>query len=100
MRRLALSTRHRAESEAYRAIGNTLYRDADVWRSFGKLPPSNRSTREKLAISKRIIDARLRRIKSQVSARYVRIIYAAEIAANLRVIFYIEGNLVLTVDIS
>jgi len=40
------------------------------------------------------------RIKStKLSARYSRIIYAAEIEANLRVIFYIEGNLVVTVDI-
>jgi hypothetical protein len=35
----------------------------------------------------------------KLSARYGRIIYAAEIEANLRVIFYIDGNLVVTVDI-
>jgi mRNA-degrading endonuclease YafQ of YafQ-DinJ toxin-antitoxin module len=35
----------------------------------------------------------------KLSARYGRIIYAAEIEADLRVIFYIEGNLVITVDV-
>lgn len=35
----------------------------------------------------------------KLSARYGRIIYAAEIEANLRGIFYIDGNLVVTVDI-
>jgi len=32
-------------------------------------------------------------------ARYARNIYAAEIEANPRVLFYIDGNLVVTVDI-
>jgi len=35
----------------------------------------------------------------KLSARYGRVIYAAEIEANLRVVFYIERNTVLTVDI-
>jgi hypothetical protein len=35
----------------------------------------------------------------KLSARYGRVIYAAEIEANLRVVFYIERNTVVTVDI-
>src|SRR5213592_1095328 len=46
------------------------------------------------------IDSRLGCHKIQkLSARYGRVIYAAEIEANLRVVFYIERNTVLTVDI-
>jgi hypothetical protein len=45
-------------------------------------------------------DPRLRSHKiHKLSARYGRIIYAAEIEADLRVVFYIEGNLVITVDV-
>jgi len=32
-------------------------------------------------------------------ARYGRVIYAAEIEAELRVVFYIEANTVVTLDI-
>jgi len=35
----------------------------------------------------------------RLSARYGRIIYAAEIETDLRVIFYIEGTTVVTVEI-
>jgi mRNA-degrading endonuclease YafQ of YafQ-DinJ toxin-antitoxin module len=43
---------------------------------------------------------RLRSHKIQkLSARYARAIYAAEIEADLRVVFYIEGDVVTTVDI-
>ena len=45
-------------------------------------------------------DSRLGSHKIQkLSVRYGRVIYAAEIEANLRVVFYIERNTVLTVDI-
>jgi len=45
-------------------------------------------------------DARLRSHKiHKLSARYGRIIYAVEIEANLRALFYIEGDMVVTVDI-
>ena len=45
-------------------------------------------------------DPRLRPHKiHKLSARYGRIIYAAEIEADLRVVFYIKENLVVTVDI-
>ena len=36
---------------------------------------------------------------TQVSARYGRTIYAVEIEPNLRAVFYIEHNVVVTVDI-
>jgi hypothetical protein len=35
----------------------------------------------------------------KLSARYGRVVYAAEIAANLRVVFYIDGDTVVTIDI-
>jgi hypothetical protein len=35
----------------------------------------------------------------KLSARYARTIYASEIEADLRVLFYIEGDVVVTVDI-
>jgi mRNA-degrading endonuclease YafQ of YafQ-DinJ toxin-antitoxin module len=45
-------------------------------------------------------DSRLRSHKiHKLSARFSRVIYAAEIEADLRVVFYIEGNTVVTVDI-
>jgi mRNA-degrading endonuclease YafQ of YafQ-DinJ toxin-antitoxin module len=72
------------------------------WRSFRKLSAQQQEHAQKtFAIFKENpFDARLRSHKiHKLSARYARIIYAAEIAANLRVIFYIEGNLVVTVDI-
>jgi hypothetical protein len=45
-------------------------------------------------------DPRLRTHKiHKLSARYGRTIYAAEIEADLRTVFYIEGDVVVTVDI-
>ena len=35
----------------------------------------------------------------RLSARYARTIDAAEIEADLRVVFYIEGDIVVTVDV-
>jgi hypothetical protein len=55
------------------------------WRSFGKLsPPQQEHARKAFAIFKENpFDARLRSHKiHKLSARYGRIIYAAEIAAN------------------
>jgi mRNA-degrading endonuclease YafQ of YafQ-DinJ toxin-antitoxin module len=72
------------------------------WRSFGKLSvQQQRHAREVFAIFKQNpFDPRLRTHKIQkLSARYGRLIYAAEIEANLRVVFYIEDNAVVTVDI-
>jgi len=69
------------------------------WRSLGKLSPQQQEqARKTFAIFKENpFDARLHSHKiHKLSARYARIIYAAEIEANLRVIFYIDGNLVVT----
>ena len=66
------------------------------WRSFGKLSPQQQKQVRKIfpIFKENPFDARLRSHKiHKVSARYARIIYAAEIEANLRVIFYIDGNL-------
>ena len=72
------------------------------WRSFGKLPvQQQRRVREAFVVFKQSpFDPRLRSHKIQkLSARYGRVIYAAEIEANLRVVFYMEDNAVVTVDI-
>ncbi len=45
-------------------------------------------------------DPRLRSHKiHKLSARYGRTIYAVEIEADLRAVFYVEGDMVVTVDI-
>ena len=72
------------------------------WRSFGKLPTQqHRRAREAFLIFKQNpFDSRLGSHKIQMlSARYGRVVFAAEIAANLRVVFYIDGNTVVTIDI-
>src|SRR5437016_8063921 len=61
------------------------------WRSFGKLPAQQqRRAREAFLIFKQNpFDSCLGSHKIQkLSARYGRVIYAAEIEANLRVVFY------------
>ena len=72
------------------------------WRSFGKLPAQQqRRAREAFLIFKQNpFDSRLDSHKiKKLSARYGRVVFAAEIAANLRVVFYIDGNTVVTIDI-
>jgi len=72
------------------------------WESFYALSPSQKdSTRRVWKIFKENpFDPRLRSHKIyKLSARYSRTIYAAEIEANLRAVFYIEGDMVVTVDI-
>ena len=72
------------------------------WRSFEKLPAEQqRRARQAFVIFKQNpFDSRLRSHKIQkLSARYARAIYAAEIEADLHVLFYIEGDVVVTVDI-
>src|SRR5258707_10647332 len=69
------------------------------WRSFGKLPAQQqRRAREAFLIFKQNpFGSRLGSHKIQkLSARYGRVIYAAEIEANLRVVFYIKRNTVVT----
>jgi len=72
------------------------------WRNFGKLPaPQQDSARQAFRIFKENpFDPRLRVHKiHKLSARYGRTIYAAEIAGDLRALFYLEADLVVTVDI-
>ena len=72
------------------------------WRSFDKLPAQQqRRARKAFLIFKQDpFDPRLRSHKiHRLSARYARTIYAAEIEADLRVVFYIEGDIVVTVDV-
>jgi mRNA-degrading endonuclease YafQ of YafQ-DinJ toxin-antitoxin module len=72
------------------------------WRSFAKLPvQQQRRAREVFVIFKQNpFDSRLRSHKIQkLSARYGRVIYAAEIESDLRVVFYVEGDTVVTLDI-
>jgi hypothetical protein len=60
------------------------------WRSFTKLPVQQQNP----------FDSRLGAHKIQkLSARYGRVVYAAEIEANLPVVFYMDGNTVVTIDI-
>jgi hypothetical protein len=72
------------------------------WENFYALSPSQKeSARNAWKIFKlNPFDPRLRphRINS-LSAAYRRTIYAVEIEGDLRVAFYVEGNLVWTVDI-
>ena len=58
-------------------------------RSFDKLPAQQAPFAQRL---------RAQKIHS-LSARYAHTICAAEIEADLRVVFYIEGGIVVTVDI-
>jgi len=72
------------------------------WRGFANLPAQQqRRSRNAFAIFKQNpFDPRLRSHKIQkLSARYARVIYAAEIEGDLRVVFYIERDVVVTVDI-
>src|SRR5213596_1426189 len=73
-----------------------------ILAEFGKaVAPTTDEAREAFAIFKQNpFDRRLRSHKiHRLSARYGRIIYAAEIETDLRVIFYIEGTTVVTVEI-
>ncbi len=72
------------------------------WRSLSKLPvQQQQSARKIFAIFKaNPFDPRLRSHKIQkLSARYGRTIYAVEIEPDLRAVFYLEGDMVVTVDI-
>lgn len=72
------------------------------WRNFGKLPgDQQQKARKAFAIfTENPFDKRLRSHKiHKLSARYGRTVYAAEIEADLRVVFYLEVDTVVTVDI-
>ena len=75
---------------------------ANEFQGFYALSPSQKdSTRRAWKIFKENpFDPRLRSHKiHKLSARYSRTIYAVEVEADLRVVFYIEGDVVVTVDI-
>ena len=72
------------------------------WRSFSKLSAKQQqgARRAFSTFRQNPFDARLRPHKiHKLSARYGRTIYAAEIEADLRVVFYVEADVVTTVDI-
>ena len=74
------------------------------WRSGETLrltqPPLQRAREVFFIFKQNPFHPRLRSHKiHKLSARYARAIYAAEIEADLRVLFYIEGDVVVTVDI-
>jgi mRNA-degrading endonuclease YafQ of YafQ-DinJ toxin-antitoxin module len=72
------------------------------WQSFYQLSPGQKeSTRRAWAVFKQNpFDPRLRTHKiHRLSAHYGRTIYAVDIEGDLRAVFYIENDLVVTVDI-
>ena len=74
----------------------------NFWESFYDLRPSQKdSARQAWQIFKtNPFDPRLRTHKiHRLSAHYGRTIYAVDIEGDLRAAFFIEGDLVVTVDI-
>jgi hypothetical protein len=72
------------------------------WESFYALTSQEKeSTRRVWQIFKvNPFDPRLRPHKiHRLSARYGRTIYAVDVESDLRVVFYVEGEVVVTVDI-
>ena len=72
------------------------------WRNFGKLTAQQQKNARKVFVTfkQNPFDPHLRSHKiHRLSARYGRTIYAAEIEADLRAVFYIEGDTVVTLDI-
>jgi len=72
------------------------------WTSFYDLSPAQKdSTRKAWQIFKlNPFDPRLRTHKiHRLSAHYNRTIYAVDIEGDLRAVFFIDGNSVVTVDI-
>jgi len=72
------------------------------WKSFTKLPERQQdSAKAAFKIFKaNPFNPRLRAHKiNSLSAYYGKTIYAAEIEGDLRAVFYVEGDAILTVDI-
>jgi mRNA-degrading endonuclease YafQ of YafQ-DinJ toxin-antitoxin module len=72
------------------------------WRSFSRLSvEQQQSTRKAFRIFKDDpFDVRLRTHKiHKLSARFGRTIYSAAIETDLRAVFYIDSDLIVTVDI-
>lgn len=72
------------------------------WRSFGKLSAEQQQrVRKAFSIFRDDpFDVRLRTHKiHKLSARFGRTIYSSAIEADLRAVFYVDGDLIVTVDI-
>jgi mRNA-degrading endonuclease YafQ of YafQ-DinJ toxin-antitoxin module len=72
------------------------------WRNFEKLTARQQENARKVFVifKQNPFDPRLRSHKiGRLSARYDRTIYAAEIETDLRAVFYLEGDTIVTVDI-
>ena len=96
-----LSTLIRRSMSRIPAI-NEIPRDSRVLAQLREtVRPGNSVTRARLSYFQgEPFHPRLRSHKiHKLSARYASTIYAAEIEADLRVVFYIEGDVVVTVDI-
>ena len=80
-----------------------LYRATEpFWENFYDLPPAQKeSVRRAWQIFKQDpFDSRLHPHKiHKLSALYQKIIYAVEIEADLRVVFFIDGDTVWSVDV-
>jgi mRNA-degrading endonuclease YafQ of YafQ-DinJ toxin-antitoxin module len=73
------------------------------WKSFSKLPePQQASAKSAFKIFKaNPFDPRLRSHKiNSLSSYYGKTVYAAVIEGDLRAVFYVEGDVTFTVDIS
>jgi mRNA-degrading endonuclease YafQ of YafQ-DinJ toxin-antitoxin module len=72
------------------------------WKNFAKLPERQKEAARRtfLIFKADPFDPRLRAHKiNSLSAHYKRTIYAVEIEGDLRVVFFIDGDVVYTVDI-
>lgn len=72
------------------------------WTSFYRLTPAQKETARKawLLFKENPFDARLRTHKIlRLSAHYKRTIYAVEIEGDLRLLFYIDGETVISLVI-
>ncbi len=85
-----------------RAVNYHFKPTQQFWEHFYALPSQQKeSVRDAWRIFKaNPFDPRLRPHKiHRLSARFGRTIYAVDVEADLRVVFYVEGHLVVTVDI-
>ncbi len=74
----------------------------NFWESFYDLSPGQKDSARRVwkIFKANPFDPRLRTHKiHRLSARYGRIIYAVDIENDLRAVFFIEGDCVVTVDI-
>jgi hypothetical protein len=72
------------------------------WTSFYRLPPAQKEAARRAwrIFKENPFDPRLRPHKiHRLSALYSRTIYAIDIEADLRSVFYVEGDLIVSLDI-